>query len=250
VPWPVPFPDKECHQEVWQKGIQTAKDMFKVDGAEYTFSTWFAEVLGEKFINILLSARSEKEVTKKVKKVYLQRGLRSEEKISEYIKVLIEKYKAEDKGSLKWKENIETDFEEMELYEAGMTKERAKEILNVIDDDKFLIRVKFVRDNSSYGERHNYAFKIIDKYQPIRESKRAGKKFVPGGPNVILTKKTKPSFWVGIDEKFLVRIIQGEKISEYKELDANAVVYGLYRIREPDNKRLIPMKDSALNCVV
>jgi hypothetical protein len=211
--------------------------------------TWFTEVPGEEFINILLSARSEKEVTKKVKEVYLQRGLRSEEKISEYIKVLIEKYKAKDKGSPEWKENIETDFEGMELYEAGMTKERAKEILNVIDDDKFLIRVKFVRDNSSYGERHNYAFKIIDKYQPIRESKRAGKKFVPGGPNVILTKKTKPGFWVGIDEKFLVRIIQGEKISEYRELDANAVVYGLYRIWKPDNKRLIPMKDGALNCV-
>jgi len=49
-----------------------------------------------------------------------------------------------------------------------MTKERAKKILDAIDDDRF---------------------------QPIRESKRAGKKFVPGGPNVILTKKTKPGFW-------------------------------------------------------
>jgi len=39
VPWLVPFPDKEVHQEVWQKGIQTAKDMFKVDGAEYAFLT-------------------------------------------------------------------------------------------------------------------------------------------------------------------------------------------------------------------
>jgi len=39
VPWPVLFPDNEVHQKVWQKGIQTAKDMFKVDDAEYTFST-------------------------------------------------------------------------------------------------------------------------------------------------------------------------------------------------------------------
>ena len=105
-------------------------------------------------------------------------------------------------------------------------------------------------ENFFFDGRHNYAFKIIDKYQPIRESKRVGKKFVPaGGPNVILTKKTKPGFWVGIDEKFLVRIIQGEKISEYEELDANAVVYGLYRIWEPDSKRLMPMKDGAFNCV-
>ena len=43
--------------------------------------------------------------------------------------------------------------------------------------------------------------------------------------------------------------IQDDKKSEYRELDANAVVYGLYRIREPDSKRLMPMKDGALNCV-
>ena len=133
------------------------------------------------------------------------------------------------------------------MNEAGMTKERAKEILNVIDDDRFLIRVKFVRNDSTYGGRHNYAFKIVDKYQPIRESKRAGKKFVPGGPNVILTKKTKPGFWVGIDEKFLVREVSIE--SNIGDLTENAVVYGLYRIREPDSKRLMPMKDGALNCV-
>ena len=39
VPWPVLFPNNEGHRKVWQKGIQMAKNMFKVDGAEYTFST-------------------------------------------------------------------------------------------------------------------------------------------------------------------------------------------------------------------
>jgi len=39
VPWLVPFPNNEGHQKVWQKGIQMVKDMFKVDSAEYTFST-------------------------------------------------------------------------------------------------------------------------------------------------------------------------------------------------------------------
>ena len=73
VPWPVPFPDNEVHWEVWQMGIQTAKNMFKVDGAEYTFSTWFAKVPGKELTNILLSAKSEKEVAKKAKEVYLQR---------------------------------------------------------------------------------------------------------------------------------------------------------------------------------
>ncbi|CAI2201245.1 1840_t:CDS:1, partial [Funneliformis geosporum] len=191
----------------------------------------------------------EKEVAKKAKEIYLQWGLHNEETISEKIESLIREYKAEDKGSPEWITFIEEHFETAEMYEAGMTEKRAKKILNAMNNDRFLIRVKFVRDDFSYGERHNYAFKIIDKYQPIRESKRVSKKFVLGGPNVILTKKTKPGFWVGIDEKFLVKIIQGDKKSEYRELDANAVVYGLYRIQEPDSKRLMPIKDGTLNCV-
>ena len=178
VPWPVAFPDDKGHREVWQKGIQTAKDMFKVDGAEYMFSTWFSE-------------------------------------------------------------------QETRTYEAGMTAERAKGILNAIDDDKFLIRVKFIRGQS----RYEYRFNIIDKYEPIRESKKAGKKFVSGGPNVVLTKKTKPGFWVGIDVKFLIREIRNDLASDIDELKDNAVVYGLYRIQKPDCNRLMPMKDGTLNCV-
>ena len=39
--WLIPFSDNERHQKVWQKGIQTAKDMFKVDGTEYIQSTLY-----------------------------------------------------------------------------------------------------------------------------------------------------------------------------------------------------------------
>ena len=46
--------------------------MFKVDGAKYTFSTWFAGISKKEFINILLSARSKKEVVKKAKEIYLR----------------------------------------------------------------------------------------------------------------------------------------------------------------------------------
>ncbi|CAG8672787.1 3261_t:CDS:2, partial [Racocetra persica] len=60
-------------------------------------------------------------------------------------------------------------------------------------------------------------------------------------------KKTKPGFWIEIDEKFLVREISEQ--SEVGKLDSNTVVYGLYRIRKPDVNRLIPMKDGAFNCV-
>ncbi|UZO21415.1 uncharacterized protein OCT59_013808 [Rhizophagus irregularis] len=99
VPWSVPFSDKEWHREMWQKGIQMAKDMFKVDDAEYTFLTWFAGILKKDFINILLTAKSKKEVAKKAKEVYLQWSLCNEKVISEKIESLIQKYKAKDKGS-------------------------------------------------------------------------------------------------------------------------------------------------------
>ncbi|CAG8841607.1 3622_t:CDS:2, partial [Gigaspora margarita] len=144
VPWPVLFPDKEWYWEVWQNGIQYAKDMFKVDGAEYAFSTWFI------------------------------------------------------------------DTEEHKL-EAEMTKERAREILNTIDNSKYLIRVKFIRADIVISDKKTKrGFKIIDKYEPFRKSKKAGGKYVRGGPNVILTKKTKPGFWVGIDKKFLVREVRAQ----------------------------------------
>ncbi|CAB4491795.1 unnamed protein product [Rhizophagus irregularis] len=87
------------------------------------------------------------------------------------------------------------------MYEAGMTKERAKKILDAIDDNRFLIRVKFVRDNSSYDERHNYAFKIVDKYQPIQESKRAAQRVIEyfekakRGYGLTSTRKQKIGTW-------------------------------------------------------
>ncbi|CAG8675940.1 979_t:CDS:10 [Cetraspora pellucida] len=156
--------------------------MFKVDGAEYAFSTWFAEIESKK-------------------------------------------------------------------YKAGMTEERAQEILNAIDNGEFLIKVKFIKNDSVYGDESQtkIAFKIIDKYEPICESKKAGGKYIRDGPNVILIKKMKLGFWVGIDEKFLVRKVSEQ--SEVERLDSNAVVYGLYQIRKPDVNRLMPIKDGTLNCI-
>ncbi|CAG8699213.1 9201_t:CDS:2, partial [Racocetra persica] len=127
VPWPVLFPENEEHHEVWQNSIQYAKDMFKVNGAKYAFSTWFI------------------------------------------------------------------DTEEYKL-EAGMT------------EDEYLIRVKFIRADTVISDKETKrGFKIIDKYEPICESKKANSKYIKGDPNIILTKKMKPGVWVRIDEKFLVR---------------------------------------------
>ena len=47
-----------------------------------------------------------------------------------------------------------------------MTEAQAKEILNKIDNNRFLIRVKFI-----WEEKGN--FKIVDNYKPIHESKKA-----------------------------------------------------------------------------
>ncbi|CAG8756007.1 19664_t:CDS:2, partial [Cetraspora pellucida] len=75
----------------------------------------------------------------------------------------------------------------------------------------------------------------------------ANSKYIKGSPNVILTKKMKPGFWVEIDKKFLVREVSRQ--SEVKKLDSNAVVYRLYQIQVPDINRLMPIKDEALNCI-
>ncbi len=144
---------------------------------------------------------------------------------------------------------MEESFEKKKMYEAEMTKEYVKEILNIIDDNKFFIKVKFVRDNSFYNRRDNYAFKIINKYQSIWEPKRAGKKFISGGPNIVLIKKTKSGFWVEIDEKFLIREIQ-IKLFNFENLMVNTVVYRLYRIWKPDSKWLMLIKDGVLNCMI
>ncbi|CAG8852709.1 17885_t:CDS:2, partial [Gigaspora margarita] len=162
VPWPVLFPKNEEHREY-------TKDIFKVDGAEYAFSTWFIDTKEHKL-------------------------------------------------------------------KAGIT------------EDEYLIRVKFIQANTVISDKETKrGFKIIDKYEPIRKSKKAGGKYIRGGPNVILTKKTKPGFWVGIDEKFLAREVKVQ--SKVERLDSNAVVYGLYQIRKPDVNRIMSIKDGTLNCV-
>ncbi|CAG8654593.1 17123_t:CDS:10, partial [Racocetra persica] len=211
VPWPVQFPYNEEHRVIWQNGIQIAKNMFKVDGAEYTFSTWFTEAKEIDLASVILGAENEDEAMQEVYLQYLYQNYSEEEEINRIIKLAVDAYRASDKGSKAW------------LERAGITEKRAQEILNAIDNGKFLIKVKFIRDDSVYRDKSQtkIAFKIIDKYESIRESKKAGRKYVGGGPNVILTKKSKPRFWVEIDEKFLVR-----EVSEQSERG-----YGLTEIR-------------------
>ncbi|CAG8763061.1 13938_t:CDS:2, partial [Racocetra persica] len=190
VPWPVPFPDNKKHRVIWQNGIRTAKDMFKVDGAEYTFSTWFTEAKEIDLASVILGAENEDEAMQKVYLQCLYQNYSEEEEINKIIKLVVDAYRASDKRSKAWLEHMEQEIESKK-FEARMTEKRAQEILNAIDNGEFLIRVKFIRDDSVYGDKSQtkIAFKIIDKYEPIRESKKAG-----------------------IDEKFLVR-----EVSEQSE---------------------------------
>ncbi|RHZ76450.1 hypothetical protein Glove_197g70 [Diversispora epigaea] len=168
VPWPVPFPNDKEHHAIWQNEIQIAKDMFKVDGAEYAFSTWFTKAEEFNLVNEILEAKNDNELMQAVFLKCLYHNY-LEEEINENLEIAVDAYRASDKGSKKWLRDMKDQIKSRK-YEAGMTEKRAQEILNAIDN----------------------AFKIIDKYESIRESKKAGGKYVRGGPNVILTKKTKP----------------------------------------------------------
>ncbi|RHZ52866.1 hypothetical protein Glove_456g38 [Diversispora epigaea] len=99
VLWPVRFPDEEHHREVWQKGIQYVKDMFKVDGAEYAFSTWFITSIELDLINIILNAKNEDELAEEVfwQCIFLDYP---EDEVNEKIEGSIKYYRAKDKGKI------------------------------------------------------------------------------------------------------------------------------------------------------
>lgn len=66
-----------------------------MERAEYVFSTWFAENLSEDITNILLTARSEGEVTRKVKEQFLLQKY-FEKEIAEKIEGALKAYNDED----------------------------------------------------------------------------------------------------------------------------------------------------------
>ncbi|CAG8832529.1 27558_t:CDS:1, partial [Racocetra persica] len=69
VLWLVLYPDNKEHHVIWQNGIRTAKDRFKVDRAEYAFSTWFTKAKKIDLASIILRAENE---DKAMQKVFLQ----------------------------------------------------------------------------------------------------------------------------------------------------------------------------------
>ncbi len=53
---------------------------------------------------------------------------------------------------------MKESFKKKEIYETEMTKECAKKILNVINDNRFLIKVKFIQDKSIIKKKIKYVF--------------------------------------------------------------------------------------------
>ncbi|CAG8813039.1 18322_t:CDS:2, partial [Racocetra persica] len=85
------------------------------------------------------------------------------------------------------------------------------------DLDKKIAKDMFKVDGAEYAFSTWFAEIEFKKYKAeITEEW----KMHQGGPNVILTKKMKPEFWVEIDKKFLVREVSGQ--SEVERLDSNA----------------------------
>ena len=122
--------------------------MFKVNGAEYMFSTWFSEQKDFDLKDTLERAKSEKEIERELCRQCLLLNY-PEEEIKAKANLAKEFYRNWDSGrAAALERRVKT-----RIYEAGMTAERAKGILNAIDDDKFLIRVKFIRGQSRYKER-------------------------------------------------------------------------------------------------
>ncbi|CAG8795186.1 11424_t:CDS:2, partial [Racocetra persica] len=217
-----PVQELPIHEEGFlDLDVETAKNMFKVDRAEYAFSTWFTEAKEIDLASIILGAENEDEAMQRafknkdeaIQRLFLQCLYcnYSEKEINETIKLAV------NKGYKNWLRYVKVQIESKKI-EAGITKERAQRILNTIDNYEYLIKVKFIRDDTVISvEKTKKGFKIIDKYEPIRELKKAGGKYVRGGPNVILTKKMKPGFWLGIDKKFLVREVSIQ--SDVERLD-------------------------------
>ncbi|CAG8789907.1 19689_t:CDS:2, partial [Racocetra persica] len=103
--------------------IQYAKDMFKVDGAEYVFSTWFTEATDIDLVSVILEAENEDEAMQKVFLQCLYRNY-SEEKINKIIKLAVDTYRVSDKGSKNWLIYMEDQIESKK-FEAEMTERQA-----------------------------------------------------------------------------------------------------------------------------
>ncbi|KAK3796753.1 hypothetical protein RRG08_045761 [Elysia crispata] len=106
-----------------------------------------------------------------------------------------------------------------------LTAERATEVLKKLSDGGFLIKVKFLREQAPDVWVYEDGFAL-----------KQGR--TRGGNVFEVTPETRPGALEGIDRLYYVNTYP-----------VSAVVYGLYPIREPDERNIDPMRDGDLNCV-
>ncbi|KAK3771926.1 hypothetical protein RRG08_053907 [Elysia crispata] len=107
-----------------------------------------------------------------------------------------------------------------------LTAERATEVLEKLSDGEFLVKVKFLREQAPG------VWVYEDGFAPLRQGRTRG------GEVLEVTPETRPGALEGIDRLYYVNAYP-----------VSAVVYGLYPIRELDERNLDPMRDGDLNCV-
>ena len=107
-----------------------------------------------------------------------------------------------------------------------LTAERATEVLKKLSDGEFLVKVKFLREQASD------VWVYEDGFAPLKQGRTRG------GNVFEVTPETRPGALEGIDRLYYTNAYL-----------VSAVVYGLYPIREPDERNLDPMRDGDLNCV-
>ena len=106
-----------------------------------------------------------------------------------------------------------------------MTDVRDTQLLAVLPEGNFILRLKFLREN-------NDDWALEDKFDPVRTERKKGQGIIE------ISRDTKPGGLTGIDSVF------------YQNANpVTAVAYGLYPITDPDPANLALLRDGDLNCV-
>ena len=107
-----------------------------------------------------------------------------------------------------------------------MKADMAVKLLQHLDKSRYLIKVKFLR------EQEPDVWVVEDGFEPLKEGRTRG------GGVLEISNKTLPGLLEGLDQLYY-----------HNAYPVAVVVYGLYRIRDPHPANLAPMRDGDLNCV-
>ena len=121
--------------------------------------------------------------------------------------------------------------------ESIMDDGRAANIFSVIGKGSYIIRIKYITEvrTTTTDETSDIKYIIRDNLDPVMKDKKTV---------VINPDKTSPGVLTGIDSHYYER-----------DYPVTVTIYGLYKIKDPDIKKLAPMRISSstlissMNCV-